>query len=420
LNNNILLSIALTDDSPPLINKNLHNLLYENDWLISNLLLLHNSQKNLLFSINDKISHLNNLEFWTDGSLKTNNNGTTSLGYGWLLNPIILTNIEFNGSAKNFASSTKAECLAFLTCLIICPPNSTVTIHTDSLCLIQTYNNIFYNNLSHRKFLKINNYQIWNAIQICINKLNFTINLIKVKSHSNNMLNDKADTLANKSRFNPYLTLINQKALMIPITFIWNQNNTNISLDHDICKVTKTIILHRSFSKFLSHKPLKHISQNSFNLLIDWQWTKNFFHYNAFKRSTSLKLSKDTNYKIKNASFFLPTLDHMIMRYPKLFKNFTQCLHCNIEKETNEHLWNCPKVIELIKPISIKYEKILTNLLKMNGTQLIFDIDSTINHFKLFNWMRIVPHFIIEHSHSLYNFLHGFIPNDLTHFQNTY
>jgi hypothetical protein len=58
---------------------------------------------------------------------------------------------------KNFVSSTKAECFALLTALIVivCPPNSRVEIYTDSLCLINTFNKIFNSYIPPRRFLKL-------------------------------------------------------------------------------------------------------------------------------------------------------------------------------------------------------------------------------------------------------------------------
>jgi hypothetical protein len=138
-------------------------------------------------------------------------------------------------------------------------------VYTDSLCLINTYNQIFNSTLSSRKFLKINNYLIWNAIKIIVKKLSLKIILIKVKAHSDTPLNDEADKLANTGRASKHHILINQKALDIPITFTWDPHNTNIPLDRDIRKAIKlSIASHKSFNDFLSHKPLKKSQRTPF------------------------------------------------------------------------------------------------------------------------------------------------------------
>jgi ribonuclease HI len=190
-----------------------------NKHLISTILLTDASVTNTLLSLSKLLSDLTNLEFWTDGSFKQHTPFISEMGFGWILNLTIRQDIEFCGSIKHFVSSTKAECFALLTCLIISPPNSTVSIFTDSLSMIHTYNLIFHSNLSTRKFLKINNYFIWDAIKTIIKKLNLTLTLTKVKAHSNLPLNDKADELAAKGRLSSHYIKINHKALSIPITF---------------------------------------------------------------------------------------------------------------------------------------------------------------------------------------------------------
>jgi hypothetical protein len=92
--------------------------------LIKNPLFVHSSVIETLFKISNNIFHLKTLSFWTDGSLYQPNPTTSLLNFGWVLDDSILPNISFNGSSRNFASSTKAECLALLTALIVCPPNS--------------------------------------------------------------------------------------------------------------------------------------------------------------------------------------------------------------------------------------------------------------------------------------------------------
>ncbi|PKY36323.1 hypothetical protein RhiirB3_458661 [Rhizophagus irregularis] len=73
-----------------------------------------------------------NLEFYTDGSLKTDDDNPR-MGFGWLFTTDIDLNIEFASATDQWASSTRAEIMAVLTCLIVCPPNSSVKIFTDSL-----------------------------------------------------------------------------------------------------------------------------------------------------------------------------------------------------------------------------------------------------------------------------------------------
>jgi hypothetical protein len=146
-NNPITLTQTSTPDSSSLTQyfPSIHP---TNKHLINTLLLTDQTVKNTLLAISNSLHNISDLEFWTDGSLKQLTPFISEMGFGWVLNPDIHNNIEFCGSLKHFASSTKAECFALLTCLIVSPPDSNISIFTDSLCMINTYNSIFHTNLS--------------------------------------------------------------------------------------------------------------------------------------------------------------------------------------------------------------------------------------------------------------------------------
>jgi hypothetical protein len=129
------------------------------------------------------------------------------------------------------------------------PSNSKIEINTDSLCLL-TLNKNFNSYLPPRRFLKINNFQLWDAIKIIINTLKLTVTLVKVKAHSGLPLIILVETPLT-------ISFINHKALNLPLSFVWDPHNTNI--DRDIRKTTKTILTHQSFNNFLAHIPIESI-----------------------------------------------------------------------------------------------------------------------------------------------------------------
>jgi hypothetical protein len=102
------------------------------------------------------------------------------------------------------------------------------------------------------------------------------------------------------------------------------------------------------------------------------------------------------------------------IRYPSIFKNFDKCLLCNREQESNEHFWRCPHILDNLKPIFIKHEKLLEKLLLTHADNFDSQIISTLRMTHTFPWTRI-PNFSLTSSHPLYLLLHGFIPNDLSH-----
>ncbi|PKY56595.1 hypothetical protein RhiirA4_428362 [Rhizophagus irregularis] len=93
------------------------NISQENFKLIDTIL-LPNSFHNSFFSLTSLISSFDRLEFYTDGSLLRYNDSSI-MGFGWILTSDINLDAKFSGKTIDWASSTKAEIFAILTCLII-------------------------------------------------------------------------------------------------------------------------------------------------------------------------------------------------------------------------------------------------------------------------------------------------------------
>ena len=96
-----------------------------------------------LLEITNTVKHLNNVDIYTDGSLKDLKNNTCSMGIGWFIANLEIHNTKFHASLSSFPSLTKAEIFALLTALIVCPTNSTVDIYLDSANTINTFNKLF-------------------------------------------------------------------------------------------------------------------------------------------------------------------------------------------------------------------------------------------------------------------------------------
>ncbi len=104
---------------------------------------------------------------------------------------------------------SKAESLAILTALVTAPSNCHVNIFTDSQNLITMYHKVS-SLTKYRWKLKIKNISIWQAIINTVKELSLNIYFQKVKGHSNNEKNDKADELAKKgAKSSPYLVDVN-------------------------------------------------------------------------------------------------------------------------------------------------------------------------------------------------------------------
>jgi hypothetical protein len=64
-----------------------------------------------------------------------------------------------------------------------------------------------------------------------------------------------------------------------------------------------------------------------------------------------MKQVKEKAFRIKMMHNELPTLDNMIKRFPKKYKDLTECIYCRQEEESLVHLLSCTHTIKLRKEI---------------------------------------------------------------------
>ncbi|PKY63027.1 ribonuclease H-like protein, partial [Rhizophagus irregularis] len=182
------------------------------------------------------LAPFSDLEFFTDGSYdSTHALAGFPMGYGWTTSNLFNCNITYNGSLKFFPSSTKAETMAILTALVVCPEFGIVTIHTDSQAAIDSFHKSKnLHTISLRRFNKINNNILWSSIHFIIQTLSLKVKLLKVKAHSGNQFNDIADIQAKLGRTQPIPTTIMHDHL--PNQTISLNWNNEIPLDKDVRK----------------------------------------------------------------------------------------------------------------------------------------------------------------------------------------
>ena len=164
---------------------------------------LRNNLRQISLIIAQRTDH-ENLHFYTDGSydpLKLSRNGSAIMGAAWVLLPTssITDPLEFKCATTNWPSSTRAELLAIMTSLIATPRNSHIVIHSDSQAAIDGINKIMPRIPSCRQWLKLNNHSILSCIRELITDKKISLTLRKVKAHSGNEWNDRADALAKEA-----------------------------------------------------------------------------------------------------------------------------------------------------------------------------------------------------------------------------
>jgi ribonuclease HI len=158
----------------------------------------------LLNSFKNRLKHEKSLLFYTDGSHRFLPDHTDPITY--ISSALLLVHdnldIEFSTALPRFwSNSTNAEIFALLLVLIICPHNLDLTVCTDSLALIYSYNKIQRQNafLYPSLMFKLPFNIYWSIIFKIIEERNISLTLTKVKAHSNDPYNDKVDQLAKSS-----------------------------------------------------------------------------------------------------------------------------------------------------------------------------------------------------------------------------
>lgn len=291
------------------------------------------------------------IEIYTDGSLAFNERdlgGTTIMGAGWILKD---TEISFHCGITKFPSSTRAEIVAILTAILATPSNNKLYIYTDSQAAIDGINNtLTLHQQSTAHSLKQHNYILLHIIKDLLINKNITLQLEKVKGHSQNRWNDVADTLAkhgrteaiyNRDRNFTLETLDRQIDLnSIGCVLTWDGHYVDRNIRSYISLVSN-LTIEAQWSYNNQWQPIfDHDHASNFN----YQWSSfwNSFAILNHHNCRSFKTSADFIFKLKRTNNLLPTIDKLRLRSP--YYNQLKCVFCNIQDETLKHLATCPSL----------------------------------------------------------------------------
>ncbi|RIA80252.1 hypothetical protein C1645_839033 [Glomus cerebriforme] len=100
--------------------------------IITHLILGCSSSINNLLALSALVSNKSVFSFYTDGSVFNIGTPQSSSGLGWVEYSDPHQLLTFKGKSTYHSSSTRAEAMAILTAIIICPRSSKIDIHTDS------------------------------------------------------------------------------------------------------------------------------------------------------------------------------------------------------------------------------------------------------------------------------------------------
>ena len=166
-------------------------------------------------------------EYYTDGSLINENTGEeiekTRIGTAWIQTKGPEIGQNFGCGVQDWPSSSRAEATAILTALLVTPRESKVIIATDSMNCVTTHRKLSRVDpkLSHKRWLKIKNWSIWSNIIEIIKKKELNVKLKKVKAHSGEENNERADQLAKKANEMEAIEWCFQRCKQVQTAMTW-------------------------------------------------------------------------------------------------------------------------------------------------------------------------------------------------------
>ncbi|CAB4485566.1 unnamed protein product [Rhizophagus irregularis] len=375
--------------------------------------------KNDLKNISTNFANYQNFHFYTDGSVKALGQQGCKSGFGWIQVSNDAPKFTFSGSTVFFPSSYKSESMALLTAIITLPYQGTAIISTDSANCIHTFNHrINTPVISPRKKLKQNNYLIWDLIFWIIHNMKLSISLQKVKAHSNDTYNDRADALANTGSFSEQPIIVNHRFFAQTSLGHIGWNNIYV-VDRNVRKWADNPIQATIFNSLVNNTSLKPIHEFISNGSIDWSFTRLWIHHNPTDSPTNNRLSIVKGTKIKKSNFIYPTADILQRNYPKLYpKGVIKCVECKCKDDTATHVCLCNSHIEDINRILSTHKTKLGALLMAQSNSFTFDLSDRINKSILFARIEIddtTSHSMIPRSLPGLLLLYNLIPTELTY-----
>ena len=220
------------------------------------------------------------------------------------------------------------------------PYETKVRIYSDSKAAIEGIQNS-KGIMSIRSHFKIKNRSLISQILDCCNTKKLDLELTKVKRHSMNIWNDKADKLA-KEGLSSCIGIEVQELMMgrIGITPKWKDKTIDSPL-RSFVNLTVVTAYETAWADLNSIRPvLNQRDSDQSNEQLNWKNTWAVLKKLQGKRCTSMIRSKTLIFRIKCLNKLLPTKDISFQRDPALYESKT-CIACFVSEETLEHLAEC-------------------------------------------------------------------------------
>jgi ribonuclease HI/endonuclease/exonuclease/phosphatase family metal-dependent hydrolase len=364
--------------------------------------------------------------FYSDGSLKITND-KANMGIGWIQVENEEEISKFNTQTIGWPSSTRAEILAILTILLVVQEQSTINIYTDSKNAIHDFE-AYKQKSNYRTYIKMDNQIVWELIFRLIEMLDLNVSLHKVKGHSNDTWNDRADEEANHGRNANSMIIV--KNSYSKYHYQMQYFNINIDMNpRSFLKKMNNVNTHREFTALNRNKELvegntdKKISFKAINE----KYTK------KGKNATKYRHFKDHNFKafnVKKLMGELPTIEKLKIRRPDIYHQDLNCIRCGKEKEDTDHLWKCVAATNDMVIIGIKSRRFLNKILhgqkkkdeivealhkytKLERELKLFNTEENTAAYRTWKDSSFDKTYVWDKSGSLDDLLRGWIPRNL-------
>src|SRR5215204_352444 len=183
---------------------------------------------------------------------------------------------------------------------------------------------------------------MWNLINHWVHSRNLTLQLIKVKGHSANFLNDKADSLARSGLSSPSFCIspfdIKFNTVATPC-FSYNR----VIIESDSRRFTNSVQQAQFFESFISLNRFSTLAQSHNNNLLNWNATWACLRFsNESKLFTSFEQNAVFTLATRLLLDELPVMAKLQLQKPNVYLQDWNCALCGLDKQTWSHLWVCP------------------------------------------------------------------------------
>ena len=281
-------------------------------------------------------------KFYTDRSLSHRGTQLVRMEAAWIQTAGPKPGSHFKTGVENWPSASRAEATAIATALLTVPQNQKVKICTNSQNCIDTYHKLSTNNpkLTSKRWIKTNNWSIWLAIIETIKEKRLKLEMTKVKAHSKDPWNDKADRLAKKASLTSNIRWAPTEIYKIQTTPKWNGITIDIASRNFIKEINKVKVL----KDWTEQNRIKDLLGEQIQNYQVYGWRQLWGNFKKNSNKTSEKNNTKRSFWIKLLHNELPTLDNLAVRRPDLYDNFKECKLCLEENESRDHLFQCKKL----------------------------------------------------------------------------